>query len=226
MWRYPPTDLERGRALKELVAVSYHRLDAYGFHAMEMVQCLVERRGEGEVGVASVECLTGEDVWKAGEQSVYDPKLLNEALSRLKARPLPEGSDLQKLVEHPVLFVINYRDGLRASVLTLNGAVAEWTAAWRYDDGQTDSTLFWTQEERPFHQFAHLLKGIEQMMHTGKPTWPAERTLLASGTLDALLNSRKQHRPLPTPYLDVAYSTDWNWQQPPPPPAGRPINNQ
>ena len=43
LWRYPPVDVKRGAKLKEIVAVSYHTLDAYGFHALEMVQCLAER---------------------------------------------------------------------------------------------------------------------------------------------------------------------------------------
>ena len=30
---YPAADVERGTELKEVVAVSYHTLDAYGFHA-------------------------------------------------------------------------------------------------------------------------------------------------------------------------------------------------
>ncbi|HUG93334.1 MAG TPA: hypothetical protein VML55_21015 [Planctomycetaceae bacterium] len=228
LWRYPPADVRRGEKLKEVVAVSYHTLDAYGFHALEMVQTLVERREGGETGVKSVRTLTGEDVWKAGEQGVFDRRLLDEALTRLKERPLPAGRRLKDLVPNPELFVIDYRDGLRASVLTLNGAVAEWAVAWRYaGSDETGSTLFWTQEARPFMHFTYLVKGIEQMIHTDRPTWPVERTLLTSGTLDALLISK--HRggePLDTPHLGIAYQTDWTWQQPPAPPPGRPISEQ
>jgi hypothetical protein len=62
LWRYPPADVRRGAELKEIVAVSYHTLDAYGFHALEMVQCLAERRAGGETGIKSVECLVDEAV--------------------------------------------------------------------------------------------------------------------------------------------------------------------
>ena len=129
------------------------------------------------------------------------------------------------LVREPVLFVIDYRDGLRACVFTLNYAVTEWAVAWRSSDPATvTSTLFWTQELRPFQHFTYLLMGIERMMHSGRPTWPVERTLITSGVLDALLQSKKAGgTPLETPHLDIAYGTDWNWQQPPPPPPGRPI---
>jgi sugar lactone lactonase YvrE len=228
LWRYPPADVRRGAKLKEIVAVSYHTLDAYGFHALEMVQCLAERRAGDETGVESVQCLTGKAVWDAGKRGVYDRKLLDAALSRLKERPVPKGKRIEDLAREPVLFVINYRDGLRANVLTLNGAVAEWAVAWKDAEDRVESTLFWTQEARPFQHFTYLLLGIEKMMHTGRPAWPVERTLLTSGMLDALLQSKKAGGTvLKTPQLAaVRYRSEWNWRQPPPPPPGRAIHGQ
>jgi hypothetical protein len=224
LWRYPPIDVERGARVRQIVAVSYHRLDSYGFHALEMVQALAERRRGNETGVASVQCLTGKAVWEAAGKGLYDRRLLDAALSRLKERPLPKGKRVEDLVKEPVLFVINYRDGLRTCVFTLNGAVAEWAAAWKSDGKPIQSTLFWTQELRPFYHFTYLLMGIEKMMQTGKPTWPVERTLLTTGLLDALLQSKHAGgKELKTPQLAIHYRSDWNWKQPPPPPKGRPI---
>ena len=227
LWRYPPADVRRDAKLKQIVAVSYHTLDAYGFHAMEMVETLAERRKGGETGIRQVQCLTGDAVWRAGREGVYDLALLKEAISRFKERPLPADYNLEELVPEPVLFVIDYNDGLRTNVLTLNGAVAEWSVAWRYDDDSVESTLFWTQEARPFMHFTYLVRGIERMMHTGKPAWPVERTLLTSGALDALLISKKEGGAVrETPYLNIEYATEWNWEQPPEPPPDRPINEQ
>ncbi|MEX2174928.1 MAG: hypothetical protein WD872_11240 [Pirellulaceae bacterium] len=227
LWRYPAADVRLGEPLKEIVAVSYHRLDAYGFHALEMVQCLAERRQGGESGVKQVRCLTGEAVWQAGRDGLYDQKLLAEALGRLKERPLAADASLPALVKEPTLFVIDYNDGLRASILTLNGAVGEWTVAWRYGDGSSESTCFWTQEARPFMHFAYLLDGVEKMIHTGQPTWPPERTLLTSGLLDALLVSKKDGgKPVATPQLGIRYQPTHAWAMPPAPPPGRPIPGQ
>ena len=217
LWRFPAVDLERDAKVEEIFAISYHTLDAYGFHALEMIQCLVERRAGGETGVRSVQCLTGDAVWEAGEAGVYDAQLLDAALARMQ-RTLPADRTLAELTPEPVLFVIEYNDGLRASVLTLRRVVNEWTVAWRYEDEQQPikSTLFWTQEARPFMHFSYLLQGIEQMIHTGRPTWPAERTLLTSGMLDALLISRANGgERLETPHLNIEYQSDWNWHQPP-----------
>ncbi len=233
LWRYPPVDVERGAKLEEIVAVSYHTLDAYGFHGLEMIQCLAERRHGGETGVRRVQCLTGDAVWEAGEQKLYDAQLLTEAMARLK-RPPPATRSLKELVKQPVLFRIEYADGLRANMLTLNGAVGEWSVAWRYAEAagaatpqRMQSTLFYTQEARPFMHFSYLVNGIEQMMLTGKPAWPVERTLLTSGLLDALLISKQQGGVwLDTPHLNFAYASEFNWQRPPEPPPDRPINGQ
>jgi hypothetical protein len=223
-YRYPPVDIERGAALAEIVAISYHTLDAYGFHALELVQTLAERRGNGETGIRSVRCLTGQSVWEAEEQGVYDRKLLDAALGRMK-RALPEDKKLSELVPEPVLWTVEFVDGLKANVLTLNNAVGEWAAAWRYADGKSDSTLFWTQEARPFIQFSYQLDGIETLINTGRPAWPVERTLLTSGALDALLISKRDDSStVETPHLQFTYTTEWDWREPSSPPPDRPLD--
>jgi hypothetical protein len=226
LWRYPPADVRRGAKLAQIVVTSYGSLDAYGFHGMEVAQCLAERRAGGETGVKGVQAFTGPAVWKAGLEGVYDPALLDAALSRLKERPLPKGKRIEDLVPEPVLFVVDYNDGLRVCEFTLNNAVAEWSAAWLYaDDRSVGSAVFWTQEARPFGHFNLLLMGIERMMQTGRPTWPVERTLLTSGILDAALRSKRDGgKYLETPWLDVSYTSGWNWTEPPPPPPGRPLS--
>jgi hypothetical protein len=230
LWRHPPADVKRGEPVKEIVATSYHRLDTYGFHALEMVQCLAERRRGGETGIRQVRCLEGDAVWEAGRSGLFDRRLLDEAVGRFKERPLPAGKKLEAIARNVSLMTVEYSDGLKASVITENsGIFAEWAVAWRYGDDKTDSTLFWTQEARPFMHFTYLVKGIDQMMHSGKPAWPPERTVLTSAALDALLTSRKRGgQIIETPHLaGFRYaSPDWTWQQPPAPPKGRPIDQQ
>jgi hypothetical protein len=225
LWRYPPVDVERGAKLRQIVGVSYHTLDAYGFHGLEMLQSLAERRAGGETGVRAVKCVEGDAVWEEAGR-LYEPALLEAAMARLRDR---RGGDkpLREIVPNPVLFHIEYADGLVTNLLTLNGAVAEWAAAWRYADDRIDSTLFWTQEARPLMHFTYLVKGIDAMFQTGRPSWPVERTLLSSGELDALLTSKQRGgQRLETPQLLIRYQTDWNWRPPPEPPPGRPFSEQ
>jgi hypothetical protein len=221
-WRRPPADVKRGARLREIVGITYHITEHYGFHALEMVQALAEQRQGGETGIKAVQTLTGEAVWRAFDEKAFDTELFDAAWQRLE-EPHGGGRPLRQFVRDPKLLRVEYGDGLRAHLLELNGAVGEWTAAWRYaEDGRVESSLFWTQEGRPGMHFTLLLQGIEQMMFTGKPAWNVERTLLSSGALHGLLVSEKEEqRRVETPYLMLGYKPTWRWAEPPPPPMMR-----
>ena len=225
-WRRPPADVKRGSRLREIVAITYHVTEHYGFHALEIVQALAEQRQGGETGIKAVQSFAGEAVWRAFDEKLFDTELFEQARKRL-SEPRGGGRPLRQIVSDPKLFRLEYADDLRAHVLELNGLAGEWSAAWRYADGREESSLFWVQEGRPGMHFTWLLNGIEQMMLTGKPSWPAERTLLTSGALHALLVSLKENeRRVETPYLMLRYEPFWRWTEPPPPPPMRPWAEQ
>ena len=225
-WRYPPVDSKRGAKLRQVVVTTHGRLDSYGIHALEAAQSLAERRSGGETGVAKVRFIDGKDVWKPEAAALYDRTLLDSALGKLKDFPLKPGSKVESLVSRPGLMVVDYRDGLRVCVFVLEGAVQEWASAWKYEDGTTESTVFWTQELRPFYHFNLQMAGTSQFFRTRVPPWPLERTLLTSGILDALLVSRRDGgKVIETPHLNINYQSSWNWQQPLQPPPGRPITS-
>lgn len=226
-WRHPAADIRRDAPVRDIVVLTFGSTDHYGFHALECLQAVAEQRRGGETGVKSVQCLAGPAVWQAQREGRFDPALFNAALSR-QTRPLPADKTMEQLVPEPLLWLVEYKDGVRAAVLELNGAVSEWTGAWRYQDSPSiESTQFWTQEARPAAHFTLLLNGVERMMLSGKPSWNVDRTLMTSGLLDALLQSRAQGQiPLATPQLEFTYQQPWRWSQPPPPPPSRPWGEQ
>ncbi|MCE9607267.1 MAG: SMP-30/gluconolactonase/LRE family protein [Planctomycetia bacterium] len=226
-WRSPPIDMPRGARVKEIHTISYHKIDIYGFHAFDAMQALVERRAGGETGVAAVQTLSGDEVWKAAERGLYDRKLLDAALAALSTHPLPAGKRVEDLAKKPTLAIVDYRDGLRACLFSLDGAVQEWTSAWKDDKDQVTSLRWVLQEVRPYSHFAVLNNGIEQMIHSGRPTWPVERTLLTSGLVDETLQSLAAGgKRRETPHLDIRYQSDWNWSMPIDPARGRPSGAQ
>ena len=215
-WRRPAIDVPRGAELREVLGTSFQVVDSYGFHGLENMQAIAERRKGGETGIVAVQQLTGAAVWEAGAKGVYDPKLLDEAMARVESPKDPE-KPLAERVPEPSLVILEYADGLRGYMFTLNGAMAEWSGSWKYKDGRVESTLFAFQGAKPYLHFAFLMRGIEPFILTGKPTWPAERTLLTTGALDAAMMSIKEGgRRIETPHLNFAYKTDWTWQNPPP----------
>ena len=64
-WRRPWLEHDRGVVIDEALAVGYGGIEAYGYHTIETLQCMIERRAGGETGVVSVQCLEGDDVWRA-----------------------------------------------------------------------------------------------------------------------------------------------------------------
>ena len=226
-WRRPAADVKRGARLREIVAITYHITEHYGFHALEIVQALAEQRAGGETGIKAVQTISGAAVWRAFDEKTFDTELFDAAYRSL-SEPRSRGRPLREIVKEPKLFRLEYGDGLRVHLLELNGAAGEWSAAWRYaDDGRVESSLFWMQEGRPGMHFTGLLHGIEQMMLTQKPSCNLERTLLTSGTLHALLLSLKEdQRRVETPYLELRYQPFWRWAEPPPPPVMRPWADQ
>jgi hypothetical protein len=226
-WRYPPVDVARGAKISEIVATAYGTLEAYGYHGLEIIQCLAERRAGGETGVRSVQTFEGPQVWQALKNGTISRALVEAATSRRRHSLGKPGEPLESVLKEPVLVVITYRDGLKAGLLWASNLI-DFTGAWRdANSGKIESALFWTQEARPFMHFTYLVRGIEQMMQTGKSAWPVERTLLVTGVLNAYFISKKEaDRRIDTPWLDVKYQSAWDWHQPPPPPPGRPIPGQ
>jgi len=85
-WRRPEADIRRDAVVREIAAVSYHRLDSYGFHALEMVQALAEQRRGGETGIAQVRCLIDAAVWQAGRDGLMIARCLTRPCRAWKSR--------------------------------------------------------------------------------------------------------------------------------------------
>ena len=64
-WRMPSIDLPYGAEVEEVLGVAMGPIDIYDFHALEMIQCMAERRRGGETGVVAIHALRGESVWDA-----------------------------------------------------------------------------------------------------------------------------------------------------------------
>src|SRR5690606_24397350 len=85
-FRIPAIDSPFGVAQKHAVAISYSGLDIYGFHLLEALQCIVERRKGGETGVRAVQCMENQDCWDFIEKNEWANRLFNTALSNSNTR--------------------------------------------------------------------------------------------------------------------------------------------
>lgn len=203
--RTPLLEIPLETPLEAAVGLGYGPHDAYGFHLLESMQCMIERRAGGETGIDQVEWIDGDGVmkWLDSEQGKWAKPLLEEAHARNASRK----GTLEQSANKPVLFSLRYKDGLKAAGLILGPSGADWSFACRRKGAaQLDSTFFGlVPKGRPLPHFDGMVHCIEDMFVSGKPAYPVERTLLTTGALAFLFESKKQRRAVGTPDLSVAY---------------------
>ena len=217
-WRLPDVELPLECEIESALMIGVGGSDPMDYHALEAMQCMVERRKGGETGVKAVQLIEGDAVWEAGEEGRWSKELLESALSRCdspcglteedgRTQDLLGSGELQKLVESPAAYLIERNDGLQTTLLMLNGAIRDYCFAARLK-GVADpvSTQFFLPPTPNVTYSACLVAKIVEMIMTGVAPYPAERTLIVSGMLESCLTSRIQdHQRLETPHLQVEY---------------------
>jgi len=218
-WRVPSLTLPQGCELTEAIATGSGGLESYGFHALEALQCMVERRRGGETGVAAVKAVQGEAI-AAAEKDVRWSRELLMAAAAAGADPASLPGEQTDLGKSAVFYLIEYRDGLKAAVAMRTSVAKEFSFACRLkDDSKVAATTMRLDEESPYTHFSHLLRAIEHTVHVGKPAYPVERTLLTTGILDALMHSLADGgKRIETPHLAIRYTAvDWPFAEGLPP---------
>lgn len=208
--RRPPLELSRGAEIKEAVSIHGGPLESYDFHGLELLQSMVESRRGGESGVSSVEFLVGDDVWRAAEAGRFSLDLVNAAMAAEFGKPVPSLRKIEGEREvTPHCLLLRYKDGFRATVLKIGHNSTRWNFACRLKNNpavQTTSFYVGPWENRCL--FKALSHAIQHHFIHGKPPYPPERTLLATGILEASMQSRSQSgKAIATPHLEFAYAS-------------------
>lgn len=189
-----------GTRFDRAVSLGYGDLDAYGFHTLEALQCMVERRAGGETGLRAVETLKDDAVWDFLAQG-WDPLVA----AAYDTCPKKSAAPLRELVKKPVLYALEYRDGLRAAAVLLNGAIADWAFAGAVGSKTLACKYGLTGKSRTLPHFDGLAHNIEEMMLSGKAPYPVERTVLTTGALAHLFDSIRSGKRVETPELGISY---------------------
>jgi hypothetical protein len=228
-WRTPSVEMPLNSKIREALCVCYGGVDSYDFHGLETIQCMVERRQGGETGVKWVQAYRGAAFWEALRAGVWPRELMDSALCRSHTLvPALQGfndifpgvEDMQRLVKDPVAYRYEHTDGLKCTMLLLNGLIRDFNFAafvegrrrpWSTQmylpmpDGRTTLASF----------FSPLVNYAEQMYLTGKTAYPVERTLLTTGLTAAGVESLfRKGAKVETPHLAIQYqpaqgSTYW-----------------
>ena len=206
--------------------------DSYGFHALEQLQCRVERREGGETGIKAVQCFEGTSVWEWTEANPWAERLLEASVRGSNGNI----SFARENIKDPMLFVLEYNSGLQAAIFRINGQKGSESFA-AYIRGKSEPVF----DPKPpgvlspvavsdslrrryrYNNFSAQVHYFEQMLSGNSPPNPVERTLLTTGALAALCESSylpdtsmygrsNQHgkylekgRRILTPHLKISY---------------------
>jgi hypothetical protein len=219
-WRIPSIEMPFGASVREALCVCYGGVDSYDFHGLESIQCMVERRKAGETGVRWLRAYRGDRFWKALAEGAWSADLLQAALCRshtlTPARSgfndiLPALEQMQRLAADPIAYTYEHEDGLRCTMLLMNGLVKDFNFAARLNG---TSQIFSTQLYLPMPDgrttlasfFSPLVYHMEQMFLTGRARYPVERTLLTTGlTASGVESLYAQQARVETPHLAIRY---------------------
>ena len=228
-WRTPSIDMPLGARVREALCIAIGGVDSYDFHALETIQCMVERREGGEKGVKWLQAYRGDKFWEAHHEELWSRELFEAALCRSHTlTPSRQGfnnifptlDEMKQLVEDPIAYQYEHLDGLKATMILMNGLVQDFNFAAHLEGQEAPLS---TQMYLPMpparttlaNFFSPLVNNVEKMFLTGVATYPVERTLLTTGLVAAGVDSLFQDQTRQeTPHLNISYqpteeSTFW-----------------
>jgi hypothetical protein len=208
--RRPPIEFPRDAVVEEAVSIHGGGIESYDFHALEIMQSLIEFRRGGETGVKEVQLLEGDAARAALEQGRISRDLINAAMyaerdAGLKRRPRMSFPSEPFVPRHAVL--VTYKDGTRGTALTVGSGGDRWDFACKLRGQEKPlATAYYSGSWGNWNLFNCLSGAIAHFFKTGKAPYPVERTLMTSGILDAAMHSKAAGgKAIATPELEFSY---------------------
>lgn len=212
--RKPNIEIKKGARIEEAVSIHGGPVESYDFHALEVLQSMVECRRGGETGVKRITFYEGEQVYQAAQAGIFDWKLVEAAMfaetGKIEQR-LESIGDEEAITPHAI--VLEYVDGFKATILRAGRSSTRWNFACRLKGKKAPlATSFYVGPWENRNLFKALSHAIQVHFKTGKPPYPVERTLFVSGILDAAMKARRATgHPLHTNQLHYQYqATDFS----------------
>ena len=223
--RRPAMTIPKGAEIEEAISIHGGGLESYDFHAFEVLQSFVESRAGGETGIAEIQLLTGPDFEQAKQSGRWSQDLVDAAMNAegnmdavRQGRPTtgvfkqPARTDANEKPKPrrpsgDYAICIQYVDGLRATVLKVGSSSDRWNFACRLrDESKPLATALFNGPWGNRCLFKALSHAIQHTFTTGTEPYPADRTLLTTGTVDAVMRSWNQSgRIITTPHLNIRY---------------------
>jgi len=206
--RVPPLELPGNAQIIEAVSVHGGPVEVYDFHGLEVLQSLMESRKGGETGIARVEFLRGEALWKAAEEGRWSVALAEAAMTAdLGKKPSTLRRVEGELPEETHAILVTYKDGTRGTVLKVGKKSTRWSFACRLKgEEKVRACRFYAGPWGNRNLFKALAHAIQSHFWADRAPYPVERTLLTTGALEAAMRSRDGGKSVATPQLEFGYA--------------------
>ena len=190
-FRLPDVDIVRDTPLAEALIVVQGTRPLAELWAIDGLLPVIGQRPGDESGLRSVRRIDGRELWHAADRREWSWPLLAAAISRsnnTQGDPVRDGrtQDLvglglvQKLAREPRGWLLEHRDGLRSTILVLDGVIADFNFAIRARDGTITSAQLYRPPGSNRCEFNRLAAVLDDFFTTRKAPWPIERSLVAS----------------------------------------------
>lgn len=209
-FRKPEIELDIDTPIKHSIVLGGAEDEGAIFHAIDVLQCFVERRKGGETGIKSVQSIRGPETWKWVERNPWAAKLIDTVAKNfnLKASHFQENARAN-------VCIVEYNDGTKAAVISGRGV--GWTYAGEIE-GRKDpvviSMLGWAGPYDQYHASNSQPHWITEMMLTKKEPFNAERLLLSTGITNYYMESNWENgrfsaigRRMETPFMNISYKS-------------------
>jgi hypothetical protein len=210
--RRPALEVPFGTELVSAVSIHGGGVESYDFHALEVLQSIIEARKGGPSGVSSVQFLEGDALWTAADAGLWSEKLADAAMAAEIGQGKPTLRSLVKTRpfnnQPPHGILLTHRDGFRSIALRIGGSGIRWNFACLAElDPAPRATSFYVGPWDNRNLFKALSHAIQTFFRERKAPYPVERTLLTTGILDAAMDSRAGGcREISTPHLEFRYT--------------------
>jgi len=209
--RMPPLELPADAVVTEVVSIHGGGVEGYDFHALEVLQSIIEARRGGETGVSRVEFVTGEALQKATADGRWSQALVSAAMHAERDAKMPRRKMGRPFPPEPFAprhaILITYKDGTRGTVLTIGRSDERWNFACQVAGREQPlATSFYGGPWGNWNLFNALGHAIAHFFRTKQSPYPVERTLLVGGILDAAMHARAAGQPQDTPHLAIKYA--------------------
>lgn len=207
--RRPALEIPANAAIEEAVSIHGGGVEVYDFHALEVLQSMVEFRRGGETGVQSVEFVAGDALFDAARKGRWSLRLAEAAMAAELGKNVP---DLRQPIRgerarQPHGLLITYRDGFRATMLMIGASSSRWNFACKFaKDDRLHATRFYNGPYGNRCLFMGLSHAIQDHFVNGRAPYPVERTLLTTGLTEWGMHSRAAGQAFETPHLNITYA--------------------